>query len=235
MDEKELDLLPRKEETREKNRLTINVIRFELDEIGNHFNENVSYIRKQFDIADELINDDRVEEAINVWSSQIVFLESAFDFYLHELTKYGLAEIFDGNWEKTEKYKNLSVRMSVVDQALKAKENTGWFLEFVNSFYREETLISYNAVKDQMNLLGIDINTVADKVFYDKNSNVKTIAQMRLRLEDLYKVRNIIAHQAGRRHADAKKEIVTKEIVQENIYYIESIVHAIQDEARKKG
>ena len=132
MEERNLDLMPRQEETREKISSTSNIVKFQLDEIEEHFDENLQYIQSQFDIADELLQSAREEEARNIWSSQIVFLESAFDFYLHELTKFGLSEMFVGNWDKTEKYNNLSVRMSIVDKALNAREDTEWFLEFVN-------------------------------------------------------------------------------------------------------
>lgn len=105
-------------------------------------------------MADERVENGKEDEAENIWSAQIVFLESAFDFYLHELTKFGLSEMFTGNWQKTEKYSNLSVKMSIVDKALNAREDSAWFLEFVDEFYREITLVSYQSVKDQMNLLG---------------------------------------------------------------------------------
>ena len=40
-------------------------------------------------MADELFESGKEEESRNIWRAQIVFLESAFDFYLHELTKNG--------------------------------------------------------------------------------------------------------------------------------------------------
>lgn len=235
MKERNLDLVPRAEETREKNRTIPNIVKFQLNEIEQHFNENLHYIQSQFDIADELLENAREIEAENIWSSQIVFLESAFDFYLHELTKFGLSEMFDRNWDKTEKYNNLSVKMSVVDRALNAREDTGWFLEFVNGFYREITLVSYKSFKEQMNLLGLDLQEIADVVFYEINSNEKTKSKLENCLESLYHKRNIIAHQSGRRHSDAQKERITKDMVEEYINKIADIVRGIQEQAGQKG
>lgn len=235
MEERNLDLMPRQEETREKISSNTNVVRFQLDEIESHFNENLQYIKAQFNIADELMQRTREDDARNIWSSQIVFLESAFDFYLHELTKYGLSEMFAGNWDKTEKYCNLSVRMSIVDRALNAREDTDWFLDFVNGFYREITLVSYKSVKDQMNLLGLDLQEIADAVFYEVNSDIKTKDKLENCLEGLYNKRNVIAHQSGRRHSDAKREAVTKNIVEEYIEAIEKIVRKIHELAKQKG
>jgi len=235
MEERNLDLMPRQEETREKINTASKVVRFQLNEIEEHFDENLQYIRSQFNIADELVQSAREEEARNIWSSQIVFLESAFDFYLYELTKFGLSEMFAGNWDKTKKYNNLSVRMSIVDKALNAREDTEWFLEFVNGFYRELTLVSYKSVKDQMNLLGLELQDIADAVFYERGSKIKTKDRLENCLEGLYHKRNVIAHQSGRRHFDAQREEVTKDMVEKYIAEIEKIVRKIQEIARQKG
>lgn len=84
-----------------------------------------------------------------IWRAQIVFLASALDFYMHELTKYGLCEIYNENWASTDKYKNLQVKMEVIEVALKSGEDIDWFLEYINSYYRAITMVSYEFVKDQ--------------------------------------------------------------------------------------
>ena len=235
MEERNLDLMPRQEETREKSPSTPNIVRFQLSEIKGHFDENLQYIKSQFNIADELLQSARKEEARNIWSSQIVFLESAFDFYLHEITKYALTEMFAGNWDKTEKYENLSVKMSVVDKALNAREDTEWFLEFVNGFFRELTLVSYKSVKDQMKLLGLELQEIADAVFYERDSDIRTKKKLETCLEGLYQKRNVIAHQSGRRHSDAQREEVTREMVVKYMDEIEQIVRKIHELAEQKG
>lgn len=232
MEKRSLDLASRREETREKASPVI--VKFCLNEIKEHFDENLRYIREQFSIADELLACGKNEEAENIWSAQIVFLESAFDFYLHELTKVGLSEIFAGNWQKTEKYNNLSVKMSIVDKALNAREDSAWFLEFVDDFYREITLVSYQSVKDQMNLLGFNLQEVADAVFYERDSSVKTKDKLERCLKNLYHRRNMIAHQSGRRHSDAQREVITKNMVEQYICDIEKIVAKMQDLAKQK-
>lgn len=233
MEERNLDLVPRKEGTREK--VTPVMIKFQLDEIKQHFDENVQYIRAQFKIADEMLQLRKEDDAKTIWRSQIVFVESAFDFYLHEITKYGLSEMFTGGWEKTEKYNNLSVKMSIVDKALNAREDTEWFIEFVNDFYKEKTLVSYESVKDQMNLLGLNIQEVADGVFYERGSDVKTKEKLKNSLEGLYHRRNIIAHQSGRRHSDAQLEEISKELVESHLEDVEKVVQKIHELAEQNG
>lgn len=121
MEERNLDLAIRNEDTREK--FHTEVIRFELNQIMQHFTESVQAIYTQFELADELISTGKINEGENIWRAQIIFLTSAFDFYMHELTKYGLCEIYDENWERTEKYSNLQVSMKTIEIALKSGED----------------------------------------------------------------------------------------------------------------
>lgn len=67
---------------------------FNLNEIINHFQNGIDSIENQFNIADYLTSNNKIEEAQNIYRSQIVFLESILDFYMHELVKYGLFQIF---------------------------------------------------------------------------------------------------------------------------------------------
>ncbi len=88
MRSRDISLPARKEGTREK--FHTDVVQFDLDEIKNHFIDSMSAIDAQFIVAEDLINSGKAAEAENIWRAQIVFLASTLDFYMHELTKYGL-------------------------------------------------------------------------------------------------------------------------------------------------
>lgn len=232
MEERNLDLAIRNEDTREK--FHTEVIRFELNQIMQHFTESVQAIYTQFELADELISAGKINEGENIWRAQIIFLTSAFDFYMHELTKYGLCEIYDENWERTEKYSNLQVGMKTIEIALKSGEDIDWFLEYINDYYKAITMVSYESVKDQLNLLGIDLKKVADRAFYNRGEREKTRVKLRRRLNELFSRRNIIAHQSDRAHADAQVKNITKEIVQDFMDDIQRIVNSINEEVMNK-
>lgn len=232
MDERNLDLMPRIEDARDK--FHTEVIRFELDQILQHFAETIQTINAQFDVADELVESGKIIEGENIWRAQIIFLTSALDFYMHELTKYGLCEIYDENWERTDKYENLQVNMKVIEVALKSGEDIDWFLEYINNYYCAITMVSYKSVKDQLNILGINLASVADGAFYQRGRTENTKDKLKRRLNELFGRRNIIAHQSDRAHTDAQVYIITKEIVQNFICDIEKIVRAIDAEARNK-
>ncbi len=232
MEERNLDLMSRNEETRDK--FHTEVIKFELDEIMQHFTETIQAINAQFDVADELLESGKITDGENIWRAQIIFLASALDFYMHELTKYGLCEIYNENWARTDKYDNLQVNMKVIEVALKSGEDIDWFLEYINGYYRTVTMVSYESVRDQLNLLGIKLELVADGAFYQRGGTEKTKDKLKRRLNELFGRRNIIAHQTDRAHADAQVNTITKEIVQKFICDIEKIVGSIDAEARNK-
>ena len=232
MEGRNLDLVARNEDTRDK--FHTEVIRFELDQILQHFTETIQAINAQFNVADELFEIGKVVEGENIWRAQIVFLAGALDFYMHELTKYGLCEIYNENWPRTDKYNNIQINMKVIEVALKSGEDIDWFLEYINGYYQTMTMVSYDAVKDQLNLLGVNLSLVANRAFYQRGETEKTKDKLKRRLNELFSRRNIIAHQTDRAHTDAEIKNITKEIVQEFICDIEKIVNAIDTEVRKK-
>ncbi|MBS5363601.1 MAG: HEPN domain-containing protein [Butyribacter sp.] len=230
MEERNLDLETRNEETRDK--FHTEVVRFGLDQILQHFDEAIQTINAQFVVADELIESGKVNEGENIWRAQIIFLASALDFYMHELTKYGLCEIYNENWEHTDKYENLKVNMKVIEVALKSGEDIDWFLDYINNYYRAITMVSYESVKDQFNLLGINLEHIADRAFYQMGETENTKDKFKRCLNELFSRRNIIAHQSDRAHTDAQVKIITKEIVQKYIHDIKKIVKSIDGEIR---
>ena len=59
-----LELRPREEGTRDKAKIP--VVRFPLDKITEHFQENISAVRGQFAVAEELVQGGRTEEGENI-------------------------------------------------------------------------------------------------------------------------------------------------------------------------
>ncbi|MCM1106988.1 MAG: HEPN domain-containing protein [Blautia sp.] len=231
--ERSLELNPSKENIRDSHQPPI--VKFHLDQIKQHFDSNIIEIEAQFDVADSLISENRREDAENIWRYQIVFLESAFDFYLHEVTKYGLASIFEGQWDKTPKYQNIKIDMELIEQVLHGNADSEWFAAFVNDAYAKTTMVSFDSVKDQMNLIGLELQKIADCAFYDVNSDEKTMDKLKRVVDSLYYRRNAIAHQSDREHATAEKNTITKETIEEFIMNITKIVEAIHREMEAKN
>ncbi len=223
--ERSLELSTRKEETR--NKVVPKVVRFEISEIKKHYDESISAVRDMFSVASDLQKAGNQTQAENIWRAQIVFIVSAFDFFMHEITKFGLGKIFDGTWEVTVKYSNISMKLDVVNKALKNGESSDWFMEFVNEQFSTATMVSYADVKDQINLLGLDMQILADDTFYLQGSTEKTLDKLKRRLNGLFAKRNVIAHQSDRRHEDAEIMEIAEDIVQAYVDDISKVVENI--------
>ena len=167
-----------------------------------------------------------------------MFLAAAFDFFMHEVTKYGLMQIDLRSWRPTQRYRNLSVPLKRVEEALQAGRNDlDWFLEYTNGFFCNKTMIAFEPVKAQLNLLGVDVRELADQAFYERGCTEKTLVKLKRRLNELFSRRNLIAHQTDRSHADAQITSIEREIVETFIADIKKIVAGISNliQAQSRG
>lgn len=232
MTPRDLSLSPRKEHTRE----IISIKIFDIDDIEKHFRESLQTIDNKFQIAKELKDNGKLEEAKDIWRTQIIFLESAFDFYMHEIIKLGIINMFNDEWNnKTDKYMNLTFTMRDLEKALtKINENDSWLKEWINEQYSSKTMMSYTAFKNVCKLLDLPIKNIADSVFYERDSSEKTIDKLKNFIDNLYHRRNLIAHQSDRRMEDATIQNIEEVDVQSYIKQMKNIVVAIGTEIKKK-
>lgn len=228
-----LNLTTRREETREKR--YSRVIKFEIEQIKEHFDENISDIENQFKIIDMLDKDKDKDKIDCILRSQIVFLGSSIDFYFHEITKYGLMKIYDKVWEKTDNYKKIKINIEVVFKALEAGNDSEWFIEFIDSEYRGITMMSWRSITNQIELIGLDIDEIAEKVFPNNDlTKQKKKDELKKVVTTLFKRRNFIAHQFDRRHNDAIRKDISKTEVVNFIKDIKKIVYAVHETLLEK-
>lgn len=226
-EERDLRLAQRNIETRDRrpNRTK----QFDLEDIFNRFTNNIASIKSQFTLVEKLKAENNLQYK-DVLRSQIVFLDSAFDFYMHEVTKYGMMQIFQNKWKKTDKYNNFTIRLGDISDALQYPEQERWLLDIVNDSYAEDTFMSAEAVIGQLKLIGIKWQEVAKKAFYEQGSTNPTNEKFKSVLKSLFKRRNQIAHQADCRHETGEKIDIERDDVEAYIDDVEKIATAIFDE-----
>ena len=232
MGKRDLSLTPRNEETREQN-VIVSPVHFPLTDIKQHFDESMQSVKEQFTVADNLLSEGNAEGCRIIWRSQIVFAESLLDFYIHEMSKYCLFRMFTGEWQKSEKYKNLEVKMSKVEEALSAKESDEWFFDYLNERFTKDVFLSGDSMRDQLNLIGISFGEAMHSAFHKDTVNASDKYGYRL-VKQLFDRRNKIAHQNDRDHSSAAQTDITKEFVEQYISDIEAIVNAMHDIAKEK-
>lgn len=219
-----LELRPREEGTRDKAKIP--VVRFPLDKITEHFQENISAVPGAVCRGGGAGpgREDRRGRKYLAFPDR--FPGKRLDFFMHELTKYGLCEIHAGSWNSTVKYENIMVHMGVVEAAMRDRDSDAWFLDFINDTYGTVTMASWDTVKDQISLLGMDVMQIAKDAFWEQGSSEKPRSKDEAPVNSLFQRRNMIAHQSDRLHADAQKEPISRETVRSLLQMWRRIVAA---------
>ncbi len=200
---------------------------FNLIEIYEHFLSDLNEIDKLTAVSDSLIGTGNFDAAKNILRSQIVFLESILDFYIHELTKYALVEIFKGNWIKTNPYKAMSVPMQTLEVGLSEIKNSYWFVEYINERFSHVTFLDNTVIAQQFSLLGLNFKDICKTASLELprcNKNLKLI----------FERRNKIAHQSDRSYASAKKNDISSDFVKMAACTIGVFVKHTHEAALKK-
>lgn len=222
---RDLSLSSRNENTRPQQEMR-RVVHFNLQEIIDRFNISIQDIEKKFELYEYLLSSDKVEEAKDILRSQIVFVESALDFFLHEMTKYSYFKMFSSEWEKTSQYKNFNVKMEVVEKGLSSVDSKEWFFECVNDTFGRVVFLSNESMKDQLNAMGIPYSEVMHNVFAQKNPD-ESITKAKKFIRELFNRRNEIVHQNDRSHDSALQNNIERVYVEEVINIIKKIVYEI--------
>ena len=162
-----------------------------------------------------------------------MFLDSALDFYVHEITKYGMKKMFDGQWERNDKYLDFKINLDALHTISELNEKE-FFNDIINKSISAETFMEFNSIKKQINMIGLDINVIAKSTFYKKGDSTSPINKMKEFLNKLYYRRNRIAHQSDRDPLTSVRSDIDMEFVRYNIDIVVRIVSSIDNEIEKK-
>ena len=211
MDENFIDEIERIVDTRDKH---FSKISFEYSLIKSRFDENIEDVKIKFSIADSIDVENQKKE---IWRSQIVFLESSLDFYLHEIIKFGFIKMFNNEWDETEGFKDFSVSLGFAIKLAKYPENAETLLDEIDKGNHKLCFMRFDNIIKNLKLIGIKIS------FSDKEI-----------INEIYKRRNQIAHQTDRNPPKTEKQDITRELVEMYINKIEELVEAIDKAIKNK-
>ncbi len=124
-----LDLMNRDSRKKDRVQKIPKSLAFSHEEIKIHFRENIKYIEDSLKVLDN--NKLNKEDEANILRSRIMFLDSAIDFYMHEITKYGMKKMFDGQWKRNDKYLDFKINLDTL-------HTISEFLDSAIDFYMHE-------------------------------------------------------------------------------------------------
>lgn len=184
-------------------------ITFDFEDVKRHFDENINDVKAKFDLANrEKING--MHFASEIWRSQIVFLDSALDFYIHEVAKLGIIKIFNNEWDETNQYREIKVSMDFALRLADSYENADNLLGEIDEINQKNCFMGFDNLQKILRTVGLEANK-------DKKGIV----------DALYKRRNQIAHQSDRLPNVPDKQPIDETEVQNYISSIESLVSEI--------
>lgn len=194
-----------------------------------HFNSTKSKVEGMFNIIQS-----EPEEPAMIYRAQFVFIMAAFDFYMHELTKYALDLMNRDIWECSSDFLKINVEMEIVQKfrELTGEEYQSYFLEFITKKYSSVTLMNGEVVCSQLNLLGLDTSSISKRCCPDCDNHKKEFITI---LSNLFEKRNKIAHQVDQSHRDASEYNITETEVRQCITKLSNIVDNITLEVNEKN
>lgn len=228
--ERDLSLADRKVDTKPSR----DVIVFRIDDIDRHFQESLDLIQKQLNCIDDISAlDECVAE--EVLRAQIVALDSAFDFYLHEVIKFGIVAIYhrDNGFLPTKKYNNLPVQMTYIEDAIAQHPDDTWLKDWIDVTYSWKPYMSYESFKEVCHLIDVGVSRVSDAI-YQRGKGIDPIQELRSAIDNLYDHRNRIAHQSDRQSENAVRCVITKDTVETYIRNIKGIVSEMSKQIKEK-
>ena len=154
---------------------------------------------------------------------------------MHCLSIYAMQQIYNGNWEGTNSYKNLKIPIGKVLVALEEPENTQWLDEAIIGHHSTKTYMSSSEIKSQLTLVSNEslFNTVAKKMYYIQDSNKNPEVKLKKLLNDAFNRRNKIVHKADRDHSSGIRFDISYEEVNRYIlgikFFIDTLHSKLQD------
>lgn len=205
--DRECDEEQRIESQRDKQPIVLDA---DFEIIKKNIQDNISDVKAKFDLANrEKVSD--IHAAEEIWRSQVVFLDSALDFYVHEVTTYGIIKIFNGDWADTQAFKDKRVSLGFAIEIMKNPENAVALLkDEINTINQQYCFMEYKNIATNLKMVGIQPD----------NSKHNAI-------DKFYKRRNLIAHQSDRLAGETEKQPISEQDVIDFINLVEAFVDDI--------
>ena len=209
------DEASRKEDSRKKRSVRLIVKIFD---VRTHFNENIKDVEAKFELAQREAKSD-LHSAEEIWRSQVVFLESSLDFYIHEVVKYGFLKIFNGDWEETAQSRNFRLRFPLLMKMYKDAGTAAQSLsDEIDEINRENCFLNFDNMQNNLKMVGLKIE-----------------GRYKPFVNELYGRRNKIAHQSNRIPGSAEKCVIKEADVKNYIKKVKEIVSSIDKQVKENN
>lgn len=184
------------------------------------FLKDLEEIDEKFYIIDGLEEQRDKDAADYIRRSQVLFLTSTLDNFMHEAIRFGMKQVFVGKWKMTNSFLNYQVPFRIVFDYKKGREDSETFIDSVDDEFRRVTLTYADQIKGKLQLVGLDIN-----ISKELDSG----------LRNLNRRRNAIAHQNDALRGSEEKTRITSGEVRFFISLVKEMGALVDSSVRSKG
>lgn len=224
------DLHERKVESRDKK--DIKIVNIEFDRINNNFENSIKEIKDRQKKLKRKKN--LKDEDYFILRTQIVFLESAFDYYIHEIITYGIIKIYNGEWETNNDFESILIKLNTCINMLKKPELSAEILkEYIIEFFSGMTFLDKKNLNSKLKIIGISSQNISS-ILYPNESEEGRKQKFAQFFTELYHRRNRIVHQCDMEFGSNSKCDINIGEVDNFINTIEKIIVTIKDLIEKK-
>lgn len=89
---------------------------------------------------------------------------------------------------------SFQIPMEKVENAIATLQSSDWFFEYLNNRFSRDVFLSFESIRDQLNLIGIQFNKTMERAFPSENQQ-ESIRIGKETITMLFRRRNEIAHQ----------------------------------------
>lgn len=195
-----------------------------LNQALNQFNNNIERIKILHSVY--LNFQSQVTSVIDVTDilrAEIVLLVSAVDFYIHEIVKIGMLDIFAGNRPETSSFRNYNISLKAIREAIISPRDNTWL---------EREIIQRHSWKSFQHADKINeaLRIISDKDFWSACATAFSldVQSVKSKLNLIVDRRNKIAHQADMDPSfPGTRWPISDSMVFEAIEFIEVFINSI--------
>ncbi len=188
------------------------------------FNENLIRVRELGALADAVNGlTTSVIDVSDLWRAQVVLVVSAFDNFVHDITRVGMIECAKGLRPKTDAYLRFELPLSATDLGIAGTAHEVWIGETVRQKHSWQSFQDPDKVADAIRLV------TPIRLWEEVGRELSlTPADVKTRLKLIVDRRNKIAHEADLDPASPGfRWAIDKLQASETVDFIESLANAI--------
>lgn len=185
------------------------------------FTNAIHSIEEKFQLLDMDISE---ELKLNILRGQVFLLVSSVDFYIHEIVKVELINIIKKERKRTSALKYCLISLEALLDYF-SEENEEILENAIINRNTYKTFLSPTKMSEAISLISkIDIfKNIYPKL---KFSNKK---ELTIKMQEIYKRRNSIAHQMDYDYIKGTQQVITKEEVEDYIHFYKNFIKELHN------